>query len=323
MEALEKEKKKVTLDVQKEEEKDAESEKSQASTSADFSSDEIQRVGKGLNPYVEFLDNIGEHEEEEEGSGLMGGLKSWLGFAGSMTGTGGAVVGEPQAAKPWVKGEKAGEDTMTRKAEENMSKIAGDFCNWLRDLPGEDKTVNQMGESHLRSLFDTAQSANPGTTKLAEGLRSWAKFGSTVTGAENTKRGIVDQVQPLLSQKKFVEKLLGIKGGLKRVHLEPKKPREESKRDRMLYYGAWYVEPKDWQKRFQRQVETIGGTKIEDKTKGKLKAALPGQVDMMGVQQPVSQLQATKAFGQYLNERKNYKKPNFIKHILKSNEKAK
>ena len=27
------------------------------------------------------------------------------------------------------------------------------------------------GEEHLRSLFDTAQSANPGTTKLAEGLR--------------------------------------------------------------------------------------------------------------------------------------------------------
>ena len=28
-----------------------------------------------------------------------------------------------------------------------------------------------MGEEHLRALFDTAQSSNPGTTKLAEGLR--------------------------------------------------------------------------------------------------------------------------------------------------------
>ena len=323
MEALERDKKEVTLEVQKAEEENAESEKSQPSTSADYSSDEVQRVGKGTNPYAEFLDNIGDNEVEEDAGGLLGGLKSWLGFAGSMTGSGAAAASEPQAAKPWVKGEKAGEDAMTRKAEENMSKIAGDFCNWLRDLPGDDKTVNQMGESHLRSLFDTAQSANPGTTKLAEGLRSWAKFGSTVTGAENTKRGIVDQVQPLLSQKKFVEKLLGIKGGLKAAHLQPKKPRKESNRDRMMYYGAWYVEPKDWQKRFERQVETSGGTKIEDKTKGKLKAALPGQVDMMGVQQPVSQLQATKAFGQYLNEKQNYKKPNFIKHILKSNEKAK
>ena len=36
------------------------------------------------------------------------------------------------------------EDTMTKKAEEHMSKISGDFCNWLRDLPGEDKTVNYL-----------------------------------------------------------------------------------------------------------------------------------------------------------------------------------
>ena len=84
-----------------------------------------------------------------------------------------------------------------------MSRIAGEFCTWLRDLPGEDTKVfifsphmqlvtnmrydhpvttttitmvtivevNHMGEEHLRALFDTAQSANPGTTKLAEGLR--------------------------------------------------------------------------------------------------------------------------------------------------------
>ena len=31
--------------------------------------------------------------------------------------------------------------------------------------------VNRMGEEQLRALFDTAQSTNPGTTKLAEGLR--------------------------------------------------------------------------------------------------------------------------------------------------------
>ena len=108
-------------------------------------------------------------------------------FAGSMTGTGAGVLADPQASKPWVvKPDRSGEDALTRKAEEHMNKIAGDFCNWLSDLPGEDRTVNQMGETHLRSLFDTAQSANPGTTKLAEGLRSWAKFGSTVTGSNKS-----------------------------------------------------------------------------------------------------------------------------------------
>ena len=137
----------------------------------------------------------------------------------------------------------------------------------FRELPGDDKTVNQMGESHLRSLFDTAQSANPGTTKLAEGLRSWAKFGSAVTGAENTKRGMVEKVQPMLTNKKFAEKLLGVKDGLKSKHLREKEVRGESSRDRMMYYGAWYVAPTEWQKRFERQLETCGGTKIEDKTK--------------------------------------------------------
>ena len=55
----------------------------------------------------------------------------------------------------------------------------------------------------------------------------------------------------------------------------------------------------------------------------KLRAALPGAVDMMGFQQPVSQLQATKAFASYLNDQKGYKKPAFIKHIIKSNDRGK
>ena len=81
----------------------------------------------------------------------------------------------------------------------------------------------------------------------------------------------------------------------------------------MLYYGAWYLDPKDWQKR-------QGGTQIEDKTKGKLQASLPGQVDLMGCQQPISQLHSTKAFGVYLSQKKNHKKPKFIKYIMNSSE---
>ena len=90
-------------------------------------------VNSKFNPYAEFLDNVDENEDEEgDGTGLIGGLKSWLGFAGSMAGGTGASMSEPQSSKPWIKGEKSGEDAMTKKAEENMSKIAGDFCNWLR-----------------------------------------------------------------------------------------------------------------------------------------------------------------------------------------------
>ena len=61
---------------------------------------------KGHNPYIVFLDNIGDSGEEEAGSGLLGGLKSWLGFAGSMTGAGANVLSEPQNNKPWLKGDK-------------------------------------------------------------------------------------------------------------------------------------------------------------------------------------------------------------------------
>lgn len=56
---------------------------------------------------------------------------------------------------------------------------------------------------------------------------------------------------------------------------------------------------------------------VEDTTRGKLHAKLPGQVDMMGSVQPVSQLHSTKAFGQYLADSDNYSKPAFIKYILK------
>lgn len=86
----------------------------------------------------------------------------------------------------------------------------------------------------LQALFDTAQSANPGTTKLAEGLRSWAKFGSTVTGADQSKKGSLENRRPRLGDAKFVERLLGVRGGLKPRHLEAVTQRPESQRDRRL-----------------------------------------------------------------------------------------
>ena len=41
---------------------------------------------------------------------------------------------------------------------------------------------------------------------------------------------------------------------------------------------------------------------------------------MMGIMQPVCQLPSTKAFGQFLADLPTYKKPVFIKHILRSND---
>jgi hypothetical protein len=102
-----------------------------------------------------------------------------------------------------------------------MNRIAGEFCAWLRDLPGEDRTVNQMGEAALRALFDTAQSTNPGKTKLAEGLRAWVKFGTAVTGT-GKHRVVMESATPLLYNKKYAEKILDRRDGFKQFQVKEK-----------------------------------------------------------------------------------------------------
>ena len=74
------------------------------------SEDEEEVAGRAAasrhpNPYAEFLAAITD-SPEEEGAGLMGGLKSWLGFAGSMTGTAASVLGDSGPNKPWLRGDK-------------------------------------------------------------------------------------------------------------------------------------------------------------------------------------------------------------------------
>ena len=89
----------------------------------------------------------GEEDEEDDRQGLMGGPKSLLCFAESLRWTTStAPLATDQQKQPWLKGDTTGDDTMTKKAEKNMAKIAEEFCTWLRDLPGEDKTVNQIKE---------------------------------------------------------------------------------------------------------------------------------------------------------------------------------
>ena len=77
---------------------------------AEDSEDEEEVAGRAAasrhpNPYAEFLAAITD-SPEEEGAGLMGGLKSWLGFAGSMTGTAASVLGDSGPNKPWLRGDK-------------------------------------------------------------------------------------------------------------------------------------------------------------------------------------------------------------------------
>ena len=68
-----------------------------------------------------------------------------------------------------------GDDKLTRKSEEQVSKITNDFCNWLKELPkGEDMTVNNTPPDKIRLLFDSTQVTKPSSqSKVVAGLRAW------------------------------------------------------------------------------------------------------------------------------------------------------
>jgi len=96
--------------------------------------------------------------------------------------------------------------------------------------------------------------------------------------------------------------------------------RVAARRERRLQYGAWFLQPGEWGERHRCRLQAQDSAQAEEAARGKLEAKLPGQVDMMGIMQPVCQLHSTKAFGQFLADLPNYKKPVFIKHILRSND---
>ena len=68
-----------------------------------------------------------------------------------------------------------GDDKLTRKAEEQVSRISNDFCNWLKELPkGDDNTVNNITPDKIRILFDSTQVTKPSSqSKVVAGLRAW------------------------------------------------------------------------------------------------------------------------------------------------------
>ena len=73
------------------------------------------------------------------------------------------------------------DETLQRKVEEMVYKISSEFCSWLRNLPGNDKTVNETKEEKISALFNTSFNPNPVKSSIGEGLMSWAKFGSSVS----------------------------------------------------------------------------------------------------------------------------------------------
>ena len=99
---------------------------------------------------------------------------------------------------------------------------------------------------------------------------------------------MADQVKQLQSQFKVADKFRQKGGILQRHKKRPgramtneSKEEEKKKRDKRRYYGAWYLDPHTWKKRYDRQIETAGGTNIVDQTLARLGAAPPGQVGLL------------------------------------------
>ena len=64
-------------------------------------------------------------------------------------------------------------------------------------------------------------------------------------------------------------------------------------------YGAWYLDPLVWNKIYKHQMRLHSSDLRESLRQTTLCASLPWQVNMLGAIQPVSELQANKAFSNF------------------------
>ena len=200
---------------------------------------------------------------------------------------------------PWLPVDKIQEDPISRKAEERIDRIASRYCAWVRQLPGAAHNGLTVNEEQIKDLFSHTIKSSTSSSKLSAGLRSWVRFG--MFNAAKSEAGSGAERKELKQMLKEVKNAGNI----------------SSSKHRQLY-GAWYLPPDCWNKRYKQQVEIFSGRSRRDSFDALLCASLPGQVDMMGQTLPVSQLQSTKAFKKYLENNVEYKQPEFIRHIFKS-----
>jgi len=246
------------------------------------------------NPYLIFLNAIEDEDCEDEDEAIEP--------------IGPSELVEFDVRKPWLNLDKYAKDPLSRKAEERVNKITSRYCSWLRQLPGEQQDETQFNEAHMKELFSHTVQSSTGTSKLAEGLRSWFKF------------GMVRKTEKVGRSEKFRESQ--VEGeqakGVKRPSSQNQKANPLGNSKQRHLYGAWYLDPQDWNKRYKHQMKLESVELAQEPIPSKLCASLPGQVNMLGASQPVSDLHSTKAFRNYLEKKSDYTQPTFIKYIFKA-----
>ena len=218
-------------------------------------------------------------------------------------------VADGSNQRPWIITDEHTKDKHSRKTEERLDRITRRYCSWVRQLPGEQHDEVTISEEQIKHLFSHRAQSSTSSSKTAEGLRSWARFG---------------MAQRDQGEKAKDARALDISvHGDQHKRVQPSGPQvKQSKslgslRQRQMY-GAWYLDPKDWNTHYKQRIK-FHSHHIEDDQEAKtLQASLPGQVDMLGNTEPVSQLHATKAFRSYLEGKNDYSQPPFIKYIFKS-----
>ena len=78
--------------------------------------------------------------------------------------------------RPWLNTDNFAKDTLSRRTEEKLNKIASRYCSWVRQLPGDDQNEILVNEAQIKELFSHTVQSSTGTSKLANGLRSCVKF---------------------------------------------------------------------------------------------------------------------------------------------------
>ena len=175
----------------------------------------------------------------------------------------------------------------------------------MRGLPGEDRAVNNITETHLRQLFDTGHGkagAGAGDTALQEA-------GADAEGEGEEGRG--SRAVTLEDKLGRVQGAVVAPGTDTRQSLVTTNPTADteagSAQHRRRQYGRWYLKPGRWERRLQGAGQGAGQ---QDSGAARLGVTEDARVDLT-----VAQLHSTKAFAAYLAMKK-CKKPSFIKYIM-------
>ena len=309
---------------------------------------------------VDRLNNLDDEDLEEMTSRISSGLKSWLNFGMTIAKNpnlsfGSSATSETHSKlKERWKGEEAnaesnknaglialeksgkgsaaitamakGDDKLTRKAEEQATKISTEFCCWLKELPpGLDETVNNTTPDQVKALFDTSAKTQD-YSMVRKGINSWVSFGLNIRGAPKVM-DIATIVKQQICKVKFKKQFdtiavdkkksrkRSIKGGTR-----PNIRREHKQGDFLDHrkYGAWYLKPTDWEERFKKlngksssvNAITSGRKLLKQKNETKVtSAAESGDAHL-------TQLYSTRAFAEFLQKRPNYRPPSFMADIL-------